>query len=256
MVDRPYLMIATPCFGGQVTAAFLTSMLKLQQACQQRGIGFEFQELSGAPLVTYARNELVARFLERTHATHLMFIDADVGFEPEQVFRLLAFDADVTAGVYPRKFIDWSKVTRAVQSGRPPESASLHYVVAWPDTGPQEVRNGFVRVRYVGAGFLLMRRQVITRLCEANPDLRYRRTHIEGVDPNAFAYGLFETMINSAAGIYLSEDAGFCKRWAEIGGEIWVDTQSKLTHTGAVAFEGDLATQFDPVKPGGEVADP
>jgi len=244
----PFVVFATPCFGGQVTVAFLRSMLKLQQACARYGIGFEFLEISGAPIVTYARNELVARCLDRPHATHLMFIDADIAFEPEQVFRLLRFGADVTAGVYPRKMIDWSKVTRAVQSGRSPEQAALHYVVAWPDKGPLEVRNGFARVRYVGAGFLLMRRQVLTRLCEAYPELRYRRQHPEGSESNPYSWGLFETMIDPKIEGYLSEDAGFCRRWGELGGEIWVDTQSRLAHIGPLAFSGDLASQLEPVK--------
>jgi hypothetical protein len=248
----PFVVFATPCYGGQVTVAFLSSMLKLQQACQQHGVGFEFLEISGAPLVTYARNELIARFLDRPHATHLMFIDADIGFDQEQVFRLLRFGADVTAGVYPRKMIDWGKVARAVQSGRAPEQAALHYVVAWPDSGPLEVRGGFARVRYVGAGFLLMRRQVLTRLCEAYPELRYRRQHMEGSAGNPYCYGLFETMIDPKIEGYLSEDAGFCRRWGELGGEIWVDTQSRLNHVGPIAFSGDLATQFEPVKAAGD----
>ena len=248
----PFVVFATPCFGAQVTVAFLRSMLKLQQACAQHRIGFEFIEISGAPLVTYARNELVARFLDRPHATHLMFIDADIAFEPEQVLRLLRFGADITAGVYPRKMIDWSKVTRAVQSGRAPEQAALHYVVAWPDQGPLEVRNGFARVRYVGAGFLLMRRQVLTRLCEAYPELRYRRQHAEGSESSPYCWGLFETMIDPKIEGYLSEDAGFCRRWGELGGEIWVDTQSRLSHIGLLAFSGDLASQLEPVKGPGE----
>jgi hypothetical protein len=166
--------------------------LKLQVACGARGIDFEFQDLSGVPLVTYARNELVGRFLDQANATHLMFIDADVGFEPDQVFRLLDFGGDVVAGVYPRKLIDWDRVERAVKRGRPPESAALDYFVGWWDHGPQDIGDGFVKVHFVGAGFLMIRRQVVMRLADAHPELRYQRAN---TDPPAFSYGLFENLM-------------------------------------------------------------
>ena len=168
------MVFATPCFGGQVTVAFLRSMLKLQQACRQHGIGFEFLEISGAPLVTYARNELIARCLDRPHATHLMFIDADIGFEPSQVLRLLDFGADVTAAAAPIKNIDWNKIRRMVEAGHPDlESAAMDYVVRCRDKNAIVDRKGFVSVRYAGTGFLLISRQAINRLCEAHPELQY-----------------------------------------------------------------------------------
>jgi hypothetical protein len=45
---------------------------------------------------------------------------------------------------------------------------------------------------------------------------------------------------------YLSEDAGFCRCWGELGGEIWVDSQNGLSHIGPLS--GDLASQLEPVK--------
>lgn len=249
MADRPYIMVATPCYSGEVTVPFLKSMLKLQSACQERGVTLGFQDFSGIPLITYARNELVARFLDVPEATHLLFVDADIGFEPEQMFRLLAFGADVTAAAYPRKMIDWGKVEREIKDGRAPETAALHYVVAWPDSGPIKVNNGFARVRYIGAGFIMIRRSVLTRLCEAHPELRYRRADMGIARGNPYCFALFDTMINPETGDHLSEDAAFCKRWADLGGEIWVDTESKLTHTGSITFNGDLKTQFTATPP-------
>jgi hypothetical protein len=243
--NTAHLMVATPCYGGQVAAAYLKSMLRLQSACRDQGVAFNYQECSGIPLVTYARNELVARFIETPEATHLLFIDADVAFEPEQAFRLLRFGADVAAAAYPRKTIDWRRVERAVKDGRPPETAALHYAVAWAETGPITVKNGFARVRYVGAGFLLLTRAAVTRLCEAHPELKYKRGQGEAYPNNPYCYGIFETMLLPEVEGYLSEDAAFCKRWADLGGEIWLDTQSKLVHIGPMAFHGDLVTQFE-----------
>jgi hypothetical protein len=247
MSDRPSLLVATPCFGGQVTTAYANSMLKLQSACRTQGLDFEWLMLGGDALITRARADLVAHFLDRPDPTHLLFIDADIGFEPAQVFRLLAFDADVAACAYPAKRIDWQRVREVVAAGLPePQATSLEYVFEVADPERIEARNGFAKVRYAGTGFLMIRRHALAALCAAHPQLQYRRTCLS-TDPlgnSPHRYGLFDTLIDPVSGVYLSEDYAFCRRWTDLGGEIWVDTQSKLTHVGPLAFVGDFATQF------------
>ena len=244
---RPSLFVATPSFGGHVTTAYANSMLKLQSACRAQSLDFEWLMLGGDALITRARADLVAHFLDRPDTTHLLFIDADIGFEPAQVFRLLAFDADVTAGVYPAKRIDWQRVRDVLAAGLPaPQSTALDYVFEVEDPMRVVARNGFVKARYAGTGFLLIRRQALTALCQAHPELQYRRTSAT-TDPlgnSANRYALWDTMIDPASGVYLSEDYAFCRRWSELGGEIWIEIESKLTHVGPIAFPGDFATQF------------
>jgi hypothetical protein len=249
MPDRPHLMVATPCYGGQVTTAYANSLLKLQSACRSRAIDLEWLMLGGDALITRARADLVAHFLDRPDATHLLFVDADIGFEPEQVFRLIDFDADVAAGAYPAKRIDWERVREVVAAGLPePQSTALEYVFEVEDPTRIVSRGGFARVRYAGTGFLMIRRQVLTKLCAAHPQLHYRRTSSStdplGGSPNRFA--LFDCMIDPASGVYLSEDYAFCRRWTGLGGEIWVDVESRLVHVGPIAFVGNFATQFRP----------
>jgi hypothetical protein len=109
------------------------------------------------------------------------------------------------------------------------------------------VVNGFTRVRYAGTGFLMIRRHVFEKMC-AHPDyapLQFFREHSHDAlagSPNRFA--LFECMIDPATGTYLSEDFAFCKRWTDIGGEIWADLQSSLDHVGPSVFRGNVASQF------------
>ena len=250
MSARASLFVATPCFGGQVTTHYANSMLRLQTACRAQSVDFEWLMLGGDALITRARADLVAHFLDRPDATHLLFIDADIGFDPAQVFRLLAFDADVTAGAYPAKRIDWQRVREVVAAGlAAPQSTALEYVFEVEDPSRIIARNGFVKVRYAGTGFLLIRRQALTALCQTHPELQYRRTSTTtdplGNSPNRYA--LWDTMIDPASGTYLSEDYAFCRRWTARGGEIWIDVESKLTHVGPIAFSGDFATQFRPV---------
>jgi hypothetical protein len=237
------LFVATPCFGGLVTATYSASVLKLDRACTAKGITLECRFGAGDAMITRARAELVASFLE-TPATHILFIDADIGFEPEQVFRLLDFNADVTAAAYPLKYLDWDKIKRAADASRPNlATAALNYVLMWHG-GQVTVKNGFARVRFAAGGFLLARRSAIERLCNAHPELAYRHVHLTDKTTKSTRVALFDPIIDKDTGEYLSEDYAFCKRWTNMGGEIWTDTQSKLSHTGPITFQGDLSSQF------------
>ena len=241
-------MIGTPCFGGQVTALYAGSLLKLQQGCTQRGIDLGFLLQSGDSLITRARQTIVAHFLSHARATHLLFIDADIGFEPEQVFRLLRFDADFTAAAYPVKQIDWDMVPAAVQAGRKPlESATLNYVVEGDVTNGLVTRDGFVKAHYAGTGFLMIRRAALLSMIARYPELRYTR-EFKANDPlegSPWRSALFNCMVDDATGAYLSEDYSFCRRWTDMGGEIWVDFKSRLQHIGPMIFRGDLAARVD-----------
>ena len=244
--QRAHVMVLTPCYGGMVTSVYAVSMVKLTTAAAARSINIEWKMSLSDAMIPRARAELVALFLENTSATHFLFIDADIGFEPDQAFRLIEFDVDVAAAAYPAKYLDWPKISRVAAEGRPNiESAALSYIAAWNE----EVvgRNGFARVRFVGTGFMLVRREVVTKLCDAHPELKYRHCHVVGGDKRVNSehrYALFDPLIDPQTGEYLSEDFAFCRRWTDLGGEIWIDTNSRLDHYGPVTFKGDLATQF------------
>ena len=103
---------------------------------------------------------------------------------------------------------------------------------------------GFVKVRYAGTGFLMIRREAVERMCAHYPQLKFERDHsLDASTASDNRYALFDTMID-ASGTYLSEDFAFCKRWTDMGGEIWADLDSKLQHVGPLTFAGDLSSQF------------
>ena len=198
-------------------------------------------------LITRARQNIVADFLANEAATHLLFVDADIGFEPDQVFRLLEFDAEVAAAIYPIKRIDWKKVSAAVEGGRVSiDAAALSYLIEFTNPQQIEVDRGFARVQFAGTGFLMIQRPVLLAMMERYPELRYGHDHKpdDKLAGSEFRYALFNCMIDDVTGTYLSEDFSFCKRWTDMGGKIWADLESRLTHVGTVNFRGDLATQF------------
>ena len=240
------LVVATPCFGGQISVLYAASLFKLQKLVRSYS-QFSFKVLfkDGDALITRARASLISQFLDDPSATHLLFVDADIGFEPEQVLRLIECGADMCAAIYPIKRIDWDKVKTTIETGRPnPAAAALKYVLEVDDPNAVTEIGGFVKVRYAGTGFLMIRRQALQRMCAYYPQLKYKRDHsIDAATASDNRFALFECMI-AEDGTYLSEDFAFCKRWTEMGGAIWADLKSRLSHVGPMTFCGDLSSQF------------
>lgn len=99
MIVRP--LIATPCYGSMLCLNYVTSIIGLERACASADIPLEFYFRQDS-LITRARNDCVAHFLAG-ECTHLFFIDADIGFEPDAALRLMRSGRSVAAGVYPIK---------------------------------------------------------------------------------------------------------------------------------------------------------
>ena len=110
-LQKHNIFFATPCYGGQLTDQFFLSMFRLTQALNHYKINYRITTLRNESLVTRARNILTAMFLE-SDCTHLMFIDADIEFEPDSVIRMLAMNKPLIAAAYPKKTIDWDNVRK------------------------------------------------------------------------------------------------------------------------------------------------
>lgn len=244
---RPHIKIATPCFGGQVGHLYMLSVVRLLQEAPTLGFDASLALLGGDALVARARATLVAAFLDAPEATHLLFIDADIAFEPQQVARLLAADREFTAAFYPLKTIDWARLPQRHVAGEPLAEAGLSYV-GLPCRGTEARRDGrFVTAVYAGGGFQLLHRTAIERMIAAYPETRFAATNTYPPPPEASRnlYALFDSLIDPETGLYLSEDYAFCQRWRAIGGEIWLDLDSRLTHTGPHSFAGAFSRRSE-----------
>ncbi|HTW27624.1 MAG TPA: hypothetical protein VME92_10890 [Acetobacteraceae bacterium] len=247
MHNRPHVFIATPCFGGLVTQMYMQSVIALMQRAGPDGYDLSLAMLGQDALITRSRNTLVARFLSVPTASHLLFIDGDIGFEPEQVTRMLRFGKDLVAGMYPLKALHWDPRAEArLRQGEAAATAAMLYVGRFSE-GPDAARqDGFVTAQFAGTGFMLISRHCIERMIGAYPQTRYRSAHVFPLPkgPEGDRYALFDCMIDQETGEYLSEDYTFCRRWRDLGGEVWLDARGVLTHCGTAEFRGDPATRF------------
>jgi hypothetical protein len=236
-----HLVIGTPCYGGLMTVPHFTAAIRVRDYCAKNGIRLTFSMPWGDALVTRARQTIAAYFMADPTATHLLYIDADISYEVDQVLRLLQFDRDVCAGIYPLKRYDWEQVRKSALAGEGHlESAGLSYVV---DLKKEfETVDGFGRVAEAGTGFFMLKRSVFEDMAKRYPELAYQAAGARG-EKNHFAF--FNCLIDEK-GAYLSEDYSFCKRWTDMGGEIWADLRSRLNHLGPEMFMGDVTRNFKP----------
>jgi len=247
MTSKPCIMIATPCYGGLVTHGYVISLLKLMASPGKRAFGL----LTAAhdSLITRSRNTLVKSFLDVPHATHLFFVDADISFEPEAVHRLAAFDEELVAGMYPVKVLDWSTMSAGARPGMTEKAlreSGLRFVGVPCVGAERETRGDFVTGKYAGTGFMMIKRCAIERLIAAHPETRYTGMQtFPAPSPGGAPYhNLFDCMIDPETGTYLSEDFTFCHRFRQLGGKVWLDTESQLRHVGSMDFQGSPAVEM------------
>jgi Methyltransferase domain len=223
-LKRHHVCIATPCYGGELTLTYVVSLLKTHKRFSDLGLRLGQMFAQGGQ-VHRSRNQMVADFLSRPEFTHLLFIDADQGWDPEAILRLLAMDRELI-GVASRK-----------KTPRP------QWAVNFLDADQVLIERGAMEVAEVGTGFLLIRRSVFERMMEKYPELRIR-TVDEGEGPSpadAFYFQLFQAVLWED-GQERSEDLSFCRRWRNIGGRVWVDPESDLVHVGQQKFSGALSS--------------
>lgn len=220
------IFFATPCYGGMLTDQYFLSMFRATQVLAKYGIKFRITTLRNESLITRARNILTAMFVA-SDCTHLMFIDADIEFQPEDIIRALAHDKDIIAGAYPKKAL--------------PVQYALNFKFVDKEKRKIRVENGAAEVLDASTGFFMIKRRVVEKMMAQHPELHYKND--SNIDPslNQYCYALFDTILDKRDNRYLSEDYCFCRRWQDLGGEIWIDLNTKLNHVGSYTFEGDIS---------------
>jgi hypothetical protein len=215
-----HLHIGMPCYGGNVSEPTMTSLLRFILMAQQVGLNWSLDTMVNESLVTRARNNLMAKMMTNQSATHFMFIDADIRFQPESILQMMACDKEVIGGLYPKKALP------------------VNYVINLKRE--TKVQGDIFTVDTMGTGFLLFKREVYEKLCAAHPECKYVDDVGLGKQYEPTMYSIFDVAIDEK-GHYLSEDWLFCRRWSALGGEIWAHGKVLLNHIGHYEFVGDLS---------------
>lgn len=250
--------IATPCYGGALTEPYFRSVVKLMTFMNGHKVPMAFGTIANESLVTRARNVLVAYFLNSDY-THLMFIDADIEFKVEDLLKLYAHDKDIIVGAYPKKGVNWTHIKEGIlmdpareltpqQIGALGSDYAINFQFNNREAKTVAVENGLIKLHDAGTGFMLIKREVILKMIEQYPDLKYNNdVQMNGVNLGDNFYAFFDTMIDPKDRRYLSEDYTFCRRWQEMGGDIWLDPSISLNHYGSFCFQGnpEMIIQFN-----------
>jgi glycosyltransferase involved in cell wall biosynthesis len=211
-LQKRKLFVAVPMYGGQCAGMFTRSISDLSAICTKYQIPLQLFFLFNESLITRARNYCVDEFM-RSEATHLMFIDSDIGFNPQDVIALLAMQSDESAydvigGPYPKKCISWEKIKQAVDKGMADENPNNleKYVgdyVFNPKGGQREIPiNQPVEVLEIGTGFMMVRRKTFEDYQKVYPHLWYKPDHVrtEHFDGTREIMAYFDCVIDRAYG--------------------------------------------------------
>ena len=247
------LFIATPMYGGMAHGLYIKSSLDLQTTMNKYGIETKFSFLFNESLITRARNYLVDEFLRSDH-THLLFIDSDIHYNPQDVLALMALDKDVIGGPYPKKSMNWGNIAQAARANPNMDPKELEQLVGeyvfnvvkgtkqFSVTEPLEVME-------IGTGFMMVKREVFERMEKEYPAIKYKPDHIgqANFDGTRYIHAYFDTVIDTKDSItgggserYLSEDYMFCQMWRKLGGSIFLCPWMKTQHVGTYAFTGNM----------------
>lgn len=214
--EKVKLFIATPMYGGNCHGLYMKSAINLQILMNQLGIECRFSFLFNESLIPRARNYLVDEFL-RSGYSHMLFIDSDIEFNPQDVLSLLVFDKDVIGGPYPKKSIKWDNVKLALQKNPNLPASDLEKVVGDYVFNPVPGTQNFnvyqpLDVLEIGTGFMMVKREVFERYAKQYPEFEYTPDHQgqANFDGSRKIHAYFHCDIDPKSNRYLSEDYWFC----------------------------------------------
>lgn len=217
------VMIATPSIDNTFEGSYMQSLFQTMQGFAQAGVPCMWSVEKYNADVALARSKIFSLFL-RSQCTHLLMIDADMGWDFTAVMRLIAASKDFVAVAGPKK------------------SYPLRFAANHTDDNEQIIplvfdgNTGTAEVTEVGAAFALLTRAAATRIAQSYPELSY-----SGIGGET-EYAVFMPMVHR--GRYKAEDFAFCRRWKAIGGKTHICPDVPLSHTGGHTFFGSLSDQF------------
>jgi hypothetical protein len=245
MEKKGNIFVATPMYGGQCTGYYTQSMLTLGPVLNQNGYDMAYSAMFNESLIQRGRNALAHGFMQRPECTHLMFIDADIKFNPQDIIKMIEADKDIICGIYPKKEINWVEVEKAVKEGVPTDRLKTRTAsvvvnlkdyagsVTVPVSEPVEIFNG-------GTGFMLIKRSTFETMKSVVSSYNNDVLFLDGGISNDRITEYFACAVEPGTERLLSEDYFFCWKAREAGLKVWAAPWAQLGHFGSYLFEGGL----------------
>ena len=258
---NPGLVILTPCYNSTVFVSYMESLIQTFAMCKEFGLRMKVHFCKNDSLVSRARNNLVAKAMTDKNMTHMLFIDADITWDPIDIIKLILADKGVVGGIYPIKNYNWGNFSedpdfvRKIMAKKQNSQLNnmmtdlqflktnmVKYNVNY-ESSVLNVTNNLAKVRHLATGFMMIKRAVIESMMRGFPDTKYTDDvgFLTG-DENNFAYALFDCGVEE--GHYFSEDWLFCHRWTKMGGGVYIDVTINLDHTGIETFKGSYISSI------------
>tara|TARA_Y100001938_G_scaffold146604_1_gene225804 strand:+ start:4180 stop:5103 length:924 start_codon:yes stop_codon:yes gene_type:complete len=259
---QKHIFVATPMYGGMCSGMYTRSAIDTTTLAARYGIDLKFFYLFNESLITRARNYLVDEFLRAEQYTHLMFVDSDISWDPNDLISLAALcDKDkhpVIGGPYPKKTIAWEKVRNAVDAGlgdnSPLDLEKYTGDFVFNPTGGNSRISLIepVDVLETGTGFMMIHRSVFEKFKETYPKYSYKPDHnrTEHFKGDRYIHAYFDTIIDNDVWMgegasnnsdrYLSEDYMFCQLVRKMGLSVWLCPWMVIQHVGHFVFNGNM----------------
>jgi hypothetical protein len=220
------VMIGIPSYDFKVTTKWAISFAHFCVEAQKHGVQIQVANISGCSVVSRARNLIAYDFLE-SDCTDLMFIDSDINFDANDIFRLMAWNSEPKKGI-----------VAGIPVARKKGKVYISTLDIDADQNVQMNNMGLVRAKRVATAFMIIRRDVFTTLRDAHPEWQYIDDRIQEKP----SYSFFD--FKSTPEGYVGEDYVFCDRAREHGYEVWIDPTIKLGHMGVHEFEGSFGEDY------------
>lgn len=227
------ILIATPAYGGLLYVGYTASILKLERLLREKNIIIDYEFCYNESLIPRARNTLANTFMKSNY-THLLFLDADIEFDPNSILKIIEADKDIIGGLYPKKNINWNQASNIINQNKDKEITpeQLKVISREPVTilykdDDANTTDEIIKTRYTGTGIMLIKRKVFEDMIKEFPNDYYDSGGV-------ITFRFFDTELKY--GIYLSEDYWFCDRWIGMGGDVHLLKSMNCTHWGTYGY--------------------
>ena len=215
------LMIGLPCAGGIVSEKTTLGLFNLGKKLVRNNIRHGLLTLTNSSLITQARSKIANFFINNTEHEYLFFLDSDIGFNPDDVLKLMSHQVPIVSGAYPMKIIPERYCVEVVQ--------------------PEERYGDLLKINGNGMGFVLIHRQVFLDIARHYPNLKYIPSDYHSDTPHSHAemnnsFHFFAEQQSENG--FMSEDKSFFHRAKQVGYNMFLDTSIRLNHTGYHIYQG------------------